>query len=557
MPVVNFAIERLHRFLPDIDLDRVIEVLPFVGLDIEGIDSNVLRIEYNPNRPDFASDYGIVRALRGILEIETGIPRLEINKEVKNQCVNVDKSVSDIRPYIVALIAKNGKLDNGTIMQLSAMQDDLQNGIGRVRRKASIGIHNMDPIRFPVRYSTVNENFSFIPYEQESSQEISSIVKTSNMGKDYGHILEGVKRYPIIVDSKDNVLAFPPLVNGNITKISTDTTNLFIEITGNNIKTMEDILAILAITLYDAGFELQIVPVNNFDGNAYTPRMDVSHIDANVSDINLLLGLDVQVCEIIGCLKKSRLDAKETRNNQLIQCCIPRYRIDILNYVDIAEEVAIGYGIYNLKPTIPYTTLVGQKNVTSTRINVLRNTLVGLQMVEIVNFSLISKKIQYDLPGIEEPENVASVNATKSSEHEVLRDMLLPSLLRSLSRNIHAEYPQKLFEIGKIFEWGQNINEHWSLGAVVAHNTADYTEIKSILQTLLKQSFGKSITTEVAAHPAFINGRCASIIVSDKCVGIVGEITPFAIDNFKLRVPVAAFELNISKLLQTRDGLLS
>lgn len=557
MPVVNFAIERLYKLLPGIDLRRVLEVLPFIGLDIEGIDSEVLRIEYNPNRPDFASDYGIVRALRGLLEIETGIPNLKMNKEVKDYCVNVDKSVRRIRPYIVALIAKNGELDSSTITQLAAMKDDLQNGIGRARRKASIGIHNMDAIQFPVRYCTVDEDFSFTPLEHESSHKIRSILKTSNTGKDYGHILEGVNRYPIIVDSKDNVLAFPPITNGYITNVSPDNTNLFIEITGNSIKTVEDILAILAITLYDAGFELQNVAINNFDGSAYVPRMDVSYLDVNTSDINMLLGLEAEANEIVRYLKKSRLDAKETGNKKIIQCCIPRYRIDILNYVDIAEEVAIGYGIYNLKPTIPYTTLVGQKDMTSTRINILRNTLAGLQMVEIVNFSLISKKIQYGLPGIEEPENVASVNSAKSSEHEVLRDMLLPSLLKSLSRNIHEEYPQKLFEIGKIFEWGKNINEYWSLGAVVAHNTADYTEIKSILQTLLKQSFGKSVTTDVAAHPVFINGRCASIIVNDECVGMLGEITPFAIDNFKLRVPVAAFELNISKLLQTRDGLLS
>src|SRR5919205_1765500 len=550
MPVVNFTLERLYKFLPGIDLNRIMEVLPYIGLDIEGIDSDVLRIEYNPNRPDFSSDYGIVRALRGLLGIETGIPKLKINKEAKNYSVNVDKSVCDIRPYIVALIAKNGKLDNNTIMQLAAMQDDLQNGIGRVRRKASIGIHDMDTIEFPVRYCTVSEDFSFIPFKQESRQEIKSILETSKVGEEYGHILRGVERYPIVVDSKDDVLALPPIVNGNTTKISTDTNNLFIEITGNNIKTVEDMLAILAITLYDAGFELQNVTINNFDGNAYTPRMDVSYIDTNTSDINILLGLDVQVSEIVRCLKKSRLEAKETGNKNIIQCCIPRYRIDILNYVDIAEEVAIGYGIYNLKPTIPHTTLVGQKNVTSTRINVLRNTLVGLQMVEILNFSLISKKIQYDLSGIEEPENIASVNAIKSSEHEVLRDMLLPSLLKSLSRNIHEEYPQKLFEIGKIFEWGQNINEYWSLGAVVAHNTADYTEVKSIIQTLLKLSLGKSVTTKAASHPVFIHGRCASIIVDDEYVGILGEITPFAIDNFKLRVPVAAFELNISKLLQ-------
>src|SRR6187200_790552 len=191
MPVVNFTIERLNKLLPGIDLNQVLELLPFIGLDIEGVDSEVLRIEYNPNRPDFASDYGIVRALRGLLEIETGLPKFKLNKEVNKYSVNVDNSVRGNRPYIVALIAKNGTLGNGTIMQLEGMKDDLQNGIGRGRTKASIGIHNMDAIEFPVRYSTVNEDFSFVPLEQKSSQTIKSILKTSNIGKDYGHILEG------------------------------------------------------------------------------------------------------------------------------------------------------------------------------------------------------------------------------------------------------------------------------------------------------------------------------------------------------------------------------
>lgn len=551
MPVVNFTIKRLNKLLPGIDLNQVLELLPFIGLDIEGVDSEVLRIEYNPNRPDFASDYGIVRALRGLLEIETGLPKFKLNKEVNKYSVNIDNSVRGNRQYIVALIAKNGTLGNGTIMQLEGMKDDLQNGIGRGRTKASIGIHNMDAIEFPVRYSTVNEDFSFVPLEQKSSQTIKSILKTSNIGKDYGHILEGVKRYPLVIDSKDNVLAFPPIINGDITKVNANNTNLFIEVTGNNRKTVEDILAILAITLYDAGFELQNVTINNFDGDTYTPKMDVSYIDVDASYVNMLLGLESEVNEIIRYLKKSRLDAKETKQKKIIECCIPRYRIDILNYVDIAEEVAIGYGIYNLKPTIPLTALVGQKDLTSTRINIIRNTMVGLQILEIVNFSLVSKKIQYELPGIDQPDNLASVRATKSSEHEVLRDMLLPSLLKSLSRNVHEEYPQKLFEIGKTFEWSKNINEYWSLGAVVAHNTADYTEVKSIMHTLLKLSFGKSVTTKVATHPIFTNGRCANIIVDEESVGIIGEITPFAIDNFKVRVPVAAFELNISKLLRT------
>ena len=551
MPVVNLTIARLHKLLPGIDTKQVLQLLPFIGLDIEGIDSEVLRIEYNPNRPDFASDYGIVRALRGLLEVETGLPKFKLNKQVDQLSVSVDYSVQDTRPYIAALIAKNGSLENGTLSQLLGMQDDLQNGIGRGRRKASIGIHNMDAMEFPVKYTTVNEDFSFAPYEQRSSETIKSILKISSIGREYGHVLEGANGYPVIVDSKNNVLAFPPIINSSITKVTPNNTNLFLEVTGNNRKTVEDILAILAITLYDAGFELQKVTINNFDGIRYTPQMDVSHVNIDASYVNMLLGLEFKAKEITRYLKKSRLGARETKNKNVIECQIPRYRIDILNPVDIVEEVAIGYGIYNFKPTIPLSGLVGQKDLTSTYIDIIRCTMAGLQMLEIVNFSLVSRKIQYELPGISEPNNVAFMKATKSSEHELLRDTLLPSLLRSLSRNIHEEYPQKLFEIGKIFEWSGNINEYWSLGAVVAHNTAEYTEVKSIMQTLLKISFGKSVTTKIANHPIFITGRCASIFVNEKPIGIIGEITPFAIDNFKLRVPVAAFELNISKLLQS------
>jgi len=175
--------------------------------------------------------------------------------------------------------------------------------------------------------------------------------------------------------------------------------------------------------------------------------------------------------------------------------------------------------------------------------------MVGLQMLEVLNSSLVSSKVQSELSGMNKSNKVLRVDATKSAEHELLRDALLPSLLKTLSHNVHEEYPQKLFEIGKIFHWTDTVIESWSIGAVIAHNKADYTEIKSTMQGLLKTSFGKNAVTTVATHPIFMNGRCADIYVEEECVGIIGEITPLAIDNFKVRVPVAAFELNLSQFL--------
>jgi phenylalanyl-tRNA synthetase beta chain len=126
---------------------------------------------------------------------------------------------------------------------------------------------------------------------------------------------------------------------------------------------------------------------------------------------------------------------------------------------------------------------------------------------------------------------------------------MIPSLLQSQSFNIHEGYPQKIFEIGKIFRWLDNeIREYWSNWTVIAHNNADYTEARSVLQTMLKSSFGKKVTTPASKNPIFINGRCAEILVDNIAVGNIGEITPLAIENFRIRVPVSAFELNISQI---------
>jgi phenylalanyl-tRNA synthetase beta chain len=551
LPVVNVTTSLLNKFFPGKDTAELIDFLPYIGLDIEGIDNEVIRVEYNPNRPDFASAYGIVRALKGILAIETGIPkfRLFMNSIYK---IDVESSVKHVRPIIVSLVAKKSDVhDNEAIKQLISMQEDLHDGIGRRRKKASIGIHDLDSIKFPVTYKTVSDDFSFVPLGESRSITIKQILNEFDIGRQYRHILENSSRYPIIVDRANNVLSFPPIINGNVTKVTPETNNLFIEITANNQKAADDILAILAITFYDIGFEIHSVSINSSGMILVTPRMDTLSIDIGAGYINSMLGLELTKNDIMCFLKKSRLDAYPA-DKDIITCIIPRYRIDILHAIDILEEVAIGYGIYNLKPRISAWTSIGQKSSLSIYFDIIRCTLAGLNMLEVLNFSLVSKKSQYELIGLKTPDNILSVDATKSKDHELLRASLIPSLLQSLSHNVHWQYPQRLFEIGKIFYLDNTIKESWCLAGVIAHKDADFTEIKSIMQTLLKIAFNKDkeIFTQENANPFFIEGRSAKIILNKKTViGMIGEITPLAIDNFKIRVPVSTFELNLSPLL--------
>ena len=228
-------------------MDTVLEMLPFVALDIEGVDKDIVRVEYNPNRPDLSSDYGVARALRGLLEIETGMPKFKLAGK-SGLAVSIEATVRKIRPYAIAFVAKNGRLDDETLKQLIIMQEDLHNGVGRNRKKASIGIHNLDVIKFPVTYKTVNGDYSFRPLDEPSELSINQILKDLEIGKQYGQILSAFDRYPLIVDNTGMVLSLPPIINGQSTKVNDKCRNLFVEVTATDQKTAEEMLAILAIT---------------------------------------------------------------------------------------------------------------------------------------------------------------------------------------------------------------------------------------------------------------------------------------------------------------------
>jgi phenylalanyl-tRNA synthetase beta chain len=126
-------------------------------------------------------------------------------------------------------------------------------------------------------------------------------------------------------------------------------------------------------------------------------------------------------------------------------------------------------------------------------------------------------------------------------------------LLQSLSYNIHEQYPQRLFEIGKTFlKSTATIEERWSIGAVIAHSDANYTEIKSTVQAIFRSCFGKEVTTKASTNHMFMKGRSAEVIFDGKSVGALGEIIPLALENFKLRVPVSAFEINLLAIFKDR-----
>lgn len=544
MPIVTLHFNRLQKLLgKKVALEKIISNLPFIGLDIEEQTKSYISLEYSPNRPDYSTDYGIVSGLQGLLGIKTGLPKLKIKKG--KYSIKVNSSVKKVRPFITSVVAKNGKLDDETIRQIIAMQEDLHNGIGRRRKKVSIGIHDLDKVKFPLTYTTVNKDHRFVPLASTSEMSISEILQNTDVGTKYGNILGNSEKMPIVLDSSGNTISFPPIINSNLTTISKDTKNLLVEITAIDKNVAEDALAIVSNALNDAGFTIFSTKISG--ANNSTASMNPRKMILEVDLVNKILGVNLSPSTIVSSLRKSRLDAKLL--GRKIICTIPKYRTDIFGAMDLVEEVALGYGIQNLEPVIPSSEHVGQKNKITKSLDQLSSVMIGLGYFEAMNFGLVSKEAQYDLTGRDSSKIISTIDS-KSQGHTILRDSILPGLIDTLSKNIHEPYPQKLFETGVIFSRISNqIKEEIHLACVCASNDANFSEGKSVLQSVLKMGFGLECKTIGASIPMFSEGRSANVVVNEKSIGMIGEISPKVIDNFKLRIPIVGFEIKLTGLI--------
>ena len=552
MPVVNILKTRIKSVFPNKNIEKILVKLPYLGLDIEGIDKEKIRVEYNPNRPDFSSDTGIFRSLKGLLNETVGLPLFRYSSDKLYQ-ITIDPQVKQIRPIILFFVAKKKKVNNFILNQLISMQEDLHNGIARGRKKAAIGIHDLNAIEFPLIYNTRAQHTSFIPLDQTRPLKFKEILSDLEVGKKYSSLLKNLHQYPTIADRNNQILSFPPIINSNNTKINDKSNNLLLEITGTNLETCKSILAILAYYLYDEGYEIFSGIIHDDKSTFSSLKLlkdNAISVDTNI--IKSYLGLNLSTTEIIQILNRCRIEVSIT-NNKKVKCLVPPYRNDIINSIDLVEEVAIGYGIDNIKSTIPsFLISPGVRNEYFRKIDELKETLTGLGFLEMVNFTLLDQTIS-SIFNYEDKELLEKikVNESKSKEHEYLRTNILSSLINNLSYNVHEEYPQKVFEIGKTFSFKNKIVEQWNLGVLIASNKSNYTEAKSIAQSLFQINFGKQIITRRNDNNnLFLKGRCAEILYESKTIGFIGEVNPDLITKFNLHIPLSAFELNLSPLLK-------
>ncbi|UCC18607.1 MAG: phenylalanine--tRNA ligase subunit beta [Promethearchaeota archaeon] len=554
MPTLDLKIERLEKLVgKKLEIKELEYDLQWISLDLENIneEEQTIKVEYNPNRPDFSSPEGIARALKGYYELELGLPKYELGSS--EIVLNVDPSVKKVRPYIVCGVVRNIDLDEDEVATLMNIQEHLHWAVGRDRKKVAIGVHDLDKIEPPYRYTAVKpDSISFIPLHGDGyPMNLEEILLLHEKGIEYAHILEEKDVYPIILDSKNEVLSFPPVINGELTEVTDKTKNLFLDLTGTDFKAINLALNILSTTLADMGAKLETVKVNyEREREIITPNLESTEWEIEISYINSYLGLNLSPEDMIKCLKKVRMDATKSKKKGFLNVYTPPFRGDIIHSVDFTEEVAIGYGYFNIPKTIREG-CIGKYHPIQSFSNKLRTIMIGAGYLEVLNFILTNSERHYNYmkQDFKESNHVQIINPV-SKEYNTTRTTLLPKLMETLFNNRSEEKPIRIFEVGDIIlidnseETGTKREVH--LSAVTYHELADFTEIRSTLDFIMT-SLGFYENYEIISerNPSYIDGRYGSIIYKGVKIGEIGEIHPEVLINFKLEFPVAAMELNL------------
>lgn len=592
MPVVELSYERLAGLVSRggarVSRDEISERLPYLGLDIESDDGDSVRIEYSPNRPDYATDVGVSLALQGLLGVRGGLVPLDAGPAPSGPYRIVAKrTVAGVRPVITGILARGGALDDHMLRQLVTLQEDLHVGLGRGRRKVAIGLHDASKISggFPLTYTAVPAGHRFVPLNETEEMTISQIIKGTKAGRAYGHLVEGHERFPVILDGGGNTVSMPPIINSAMTAVTAGTTDIFVDVTGVSRHAAEDALAIVAITLRAAGFSLERIGIGG--GRNRTPPLENRTIPVSVGRANEMLGLGLSVSDAASCLERCRLqpvpqDGRgQDGGDGVIPCLVPPYRPDIVSEVDLVEEIALGYGTWRILPELSPSKTFGAKDAASAPHDAIDMAMVGMGYVEALNPGLSNARILYEMAGRRTPPRSRMIAAvdSKSREHSVLRDSILPGLVENLSRNIHEEYPQKLYETGTVFLRGGRraagsgrqpadaspVSEVMHVAAITAHADSGFSEAKSVLQTVLGAvtSDAAEMRTVPASHHLFADGRCAKVSIATangaggsrarggrrrRVVGYAGEIDPAILSAYRIRVPAAGFEVSLSDM---------
>ncbi|CAB4065380.1 FARSB [Lepeophtheirus salmonis] len=511
---------------------------------VEDNGETTYKLDIGANRYDLLCLEGLVRSLL-IFQGKRKNPIYRISKGTEK--LIVDPSTSAIRPFAVSAVLRNVTFDQRRYDSFIDLQDKLHQNLARKRTLVAIGTHDLDRIKGPFKYmakkpseikfKTLNQTKEF------TATELMDLYSTDTQLKSYLGIIRDSPVYPVIYDSNGVVLSMPPIINGDHSKITLDTKNVFIECTATDLVKAQVVLDTI-VTMFSEycskPFEIESVEVVNPNDNKHPsrtyPTLEYRKEIISRSKVNGCIGVQLKGSEIATLLGKMSLSSTVQGEGESIEVTIPPTRHDILHACDIYEDVAISYGYNNLIKTIPKLMTIGQQFPLNKLSDQLREQVAQSGFTECLNFSLCSRDdVSVKLKNPEAIQDAVKISNPKTLEFQVARTTLLPGLLKTVASNKNMPLPLKLFELSDVVlkDASKDVgarNERRLCG-IFYNKSPGFETIHGLLDRIMSLLEVPLVATgningyyiQNCSDPTFFPGRCAEIIAYGVNVGKAGS----------------------------------
>jgi len=543
-----------------------------LGLELDDVEEEegktIYKVDIPANRYDLLCIEGLVRAIRTFEGEQPA--EYTLTEVAEPQRIIVDASVAAVRPVVMGAVLRNVTFTQASFDSFIDLQDKLHQNLARRRTLASVGTHDLDTVKGPFRYvAREPKSISFLALKQEkimSAPELMEVWEKDTFMKQYVPIIKDKEAYPLIVDANDVVCSLPPLMNGEHSKVTLNTKNLFIEVTGTD-KMKTSIVLDTMVTMFSElcarPFEIEPVIVEAANGSVErTPALKYWEESVAPAYIRRQIGLPATVTAEAMAALLSKMGLVSRVHNEQIISRVPPTRHDILHPCDIMEDVAVAYDFNKLEWTQPKTNTVGVQLPINKLCDLLRPDIAAAGYCEALTFALVSRADLGEKMGLAEcPPATVHVSNPKTYEFQVCRTALVPGLLKTCQANKKLPLPIKLFEVSDVVlkddttHAGARNERH--MAALHYSQTSGFEAIHGLLDRTMEllevnrvppgETNGYYI--QAGSEPCYFPGRCADVFVWGEKVGSMGVIHPNTLKAFELPNPVSVLELNLEPFL--------
>ncbi|KAH6915327.1 phenylalanyl-tRNA synthetase subunit beta [Coprinopsis sp. MPI-PUGE-AT-0042] len=552
-----------------------------------------LKIEIPANRYDLLCIEGISRALNVFLgKQEAPKYRLSYPKGGESELVTttIHPETAKVRPLFACAVLRNVKFTPRSYASFIDLQDKLHQNICRRRQLVAIGTHDLDTLLPPFRYEARSpQNIKFAPLGKTQSynaEELMTLYESEKHLARYLPIIRDSPVYPVIYDSKEQVLSMPPIINSDHSKITLNTRNVFIDVTATD-QTKLDIVVNMVATMFseycEEPYTIEPCKVILPNGEAkITPDLSGKDMVAHASYVNSCTGLGLSTQEVATLLTRMSLETTlETQDADVINVHLPPTRPDILHECDIMEDAAIAYGFNNLPDKFPATSTVAQPLAISKLSDVVRIEWALAGWIEVLPLILCSHEENFEWLNHKDDGNTCvKIANPKTLEFQVVRTTLIPGLLKTIRENKTHALPIKVFETSDVVfkdttKERQARNERHA-AAVWCNKTAGFEIVHGMLDRAMKMLEIPRIGSQDTDKPTgyyiketsdemYFPGRAATIyyrpppnhpslltkvgsalgVKHDLAIGSLGILHPSVLEKFEINFPCSALEFTL------------